>query len=62
MTPAKVEAWLDDDQIVNVETEGKEIDMRPGEIELSKPFGIATFRTRAALRDIKLRTLDARGK
>jgi sugar phosphate isomerase/epimerase len=62
MTPAKIEAWLDDDQIVNVETEGKTIDMRPGEIELSKPFGIATFRTRAALRDIKLRTLDAKGK
>ena len=58
MTPTKIEAWLDDDQIVNVETEGKKIDMRAGEIELSQPFGIATFRTRAALRDIKLRLLD----
>lgn len=60
MTPAKIEAWLDDDQMVNVETTGKKIDMRPGEIELSKPFGVATFRTQAALRDIKLRKLDAK--
>lgn len=61
VTPKKIEAWLDDEQVVNVETEGKKIDMRPGEIELSKPFGLATFRTEAALRDIKLRRLTAGG-
>ncbi len=58
LTPQKIEAWLDDEQVVNVETAGKKIDMRPGEIELSKPFGVATFRTQAALRGIKLRRLD----
>jgi len=62
MTPDKIEAWVDDDQMVDVKTEGKKIDMRPGEIELSKPFGVATFRTRAAVRDIKLRLLDAAAK
>jgi len=62
MTPDKIEAWINDDQKVDVKTEGKKIDMRPGEIELSKPFGIATFRTRAAVRDIKLRVLDAGAK
>jgi sugar phosphate isomerase/epimerase len=62
MTPEKIEAWIDDDQVVKVETPGKKIDMRPGEIELSKPFGIATFRTQAALRDIKLRLLDGGAK
>ncbi len=62
MTPDKIEAWVDDDQMVDVKTEGKKIDMRPGEIELSKPFGVATFRTRAAVRDIKLRLLDAGAK
>lgn len=59
VTPQKIEAWLDGDQIINVDTEGKRIDMRPGEIELSVPFGIATFRTRGAFRDIKIRKLDA---
>jgi len=59
VTPDKIEAWLDDDKIINVETDGKKIDMRPGEIELSVPFGIATFRTRSAFKDIKLRKLEA---
>jgi len=58
VTPQKIEAWIDDDKIVNVETGGKKISMRPGEIELSAPFGIATYRTRGAFRDIKLRRLE----
>ena len=62
VTPQKIEAWLDDERIVNVETDGKKISMRPGEIELSAPFGVATFRTRAALRDIKIRRIDALAK
>jgi hypothetical protein len=61
VTPDKIEAWLDDEKIINVETEGKKISMRPGEIEASVPFGLATFRTRGAYREIKLRRLDAVG-
>jgi len=57
VTAAKLEAWIDDEQMVNLELEGKRLAPRSGEIELSLPFGIATFRTRAALRDIKLRKL-----
>lgn len=57
MTPAKIEAWIDNAQVVNVETAGKKIDMRAGEIELSAPFGLATFRTEGAFRNIKLRRL-----
>ncbi|MGB8168967.1 MAG: TIM barrel protein [Chthoniobacteraceae bacterium] len=55
VTPTKIEGWIDDDQVLNVETQGKKISMRPGEIELSAPFGLATFRTQAAVREIKLR-------
>jgi hypothetical protein len=55
VTPEKIEGWIDDDQVLNVSTQGKKISMRPGEIELSAPFGIATFRTEGALREIKLR-------
>jgi hypothetical protein len=58
VTEKKVEAWLDDDQTANVETEGKRLGLRSGEIELSVPLGIASFRTRAALRDIKLRRVE----
>lgn len=62
VTPQKIEAWLDDDKIVNVETEGKKIGLRAGEIELSAPFGVATYRTRAAFRDIKIRPIQAVAK
>jgi len=57
VTPEKIEAWLDNDQMVNVSTQGKRIGMRAGEIELSEPFGIASYRTDAALRAIKIRRL-----
>ena len=57
VTEAKIEAWIDDEQMLNLETTGKKITMRPGEIELSKPCGIAAFRTQAAVREMKLRAI-----
>jgi sugar phosphate isomerase/epimerase len=57
VTPERLETWIDDEQMAKVDLAGKTIDMRAGEIELSAPFGIATYRTRGALRDIKLRRL-----
>jgi hypothetical protein len=57
VTPELLETWIDNEQMAKVEMKDKKIDMRPGEIELSKPLGIATFRTRGAMRDIKLRKL-----
>jgi hypothetical protein len=62
ITPKKLEAWLDSEQMVNLELEGKRLGMRAGEIESSQPFGIASFRTQAALRNIKIRTLDKDGR
>lgn len=57
VTPELLETWIDDEQMAKVELPGKKVAMRPGEIELSAPFGLATFRTRGAFRDIKLRKL-----
>ena len=57
VTKAKIEAWIDAEQVVDLETEGKQIDMRIGEIESSKPFGIATWRTAGAVKDIRWRKL-----
>ena len=56
VTPAKIEAWLDERQIVNQDITGKTIDTRI-EVEPSKPLGVAAYRTKAALRDIRLRRL-----
>lgn len=53
----KIEAWIDDEQMVNVETKGRLITLRGGDIQKSLPLGIATYMTRAAIRDIRLRRL-----
>jgi hypothetical protein len=53
----KIEAWLDQKKIVDVVTKGRTLSLRAGEIELSKPFGIASWATSAAFRDIRIRAL-----
>lgn len=58
VTPTKIEAWIDAEKIVDVVITGKRISLRPGDIELSKPFGLAAWQTSAALRQIKFRRLD----
>lgn len=57
VTPVKLNAWINDEQLVDQSIEGRRISMRPGEIELSQPLGIATFQTSAAVRNIRLRKL-----
>lgn len=57
VTKAKVEAWIDKEQVVDLETEGKNIEMRIGEIESSMPFGIATWRTAGVLKGLRWRKL-----
>jgi len=57
VTPEKIEAWVDADKAVNLELKDKTISMRPGDIELNMPFGIATYQTSSAFKSIKIRTL-----
>ncbi len=57
VTPAKIEGWLDEQKIADVTTTGHKIELRPGEIDRCVPLGLATYQTKAALRDIRLRTL-----
>lgn len=54
--PHDIRAWLDDEEVVNVATAGRQIDIRP-EVEPSIPLGIASFRTRAGLRNIRMRRI-----
>src|SRR5262249_1435574 len=54
VTPTKLEAWLDQEKIVDVATAGKKFSLR-GDIEDSKPLGIASFQTTAAIKDIQLK-------
>lgn len=58
VTDARIEAWLNDKPIINVETARHKISIRP-EVDPSRPLGIATWRTTGAIRAIRLRKLDS---
>lgn len=56
VTEKKIEAWIDKEQVVNYSTEGHRFSLRM-ETLWSKPFGFLTWRTKGALRDIRVRYL-----
>lgn len=57
VTDTTIEAWIDDQQMVDLATTGKKISIRPGDIQQSLPLGVATYMTSAAIRDIRLRRI-----
>ena len=59
VTQQKIEAWIDGSKIIDHELAGHKINIRP-EVELSRPFGMASWRTRAGLRKMAMRKIDAR--
>jgi hypothetical protein len=56
VTPAAIETWLDERRIINQPLKGRRIDTRI-EVDASQPMGVASWRTKSALRDIRLRKL-----
>jgi hypothetical protein len=52
----EIKAWIDDSLVVDFLKDGKKLSIRP-EVELSKPFGIASWKTTAALKNIKVEPL-----
>jgi hypothetical protein len=56
VTDDKIEAWIDDEQIVDQDLQGRKVSIRR-EVELSRPLGFSTWQTTAALRNIRLREL-----
>ena len=54
VTDDKIEAWIDDKNLVDQEIVGKKISTR-SEVDLSKPLGISAFETQAALRNLQYR-------
>ncbi len=56
VTPEKIQAWLDERQIIDQNIAGRKIHTR-GEVDLSQPLGVAAWRTKSALRNIRLRRL-----
>jgi hypothetical protein len=59
VTEKKIEAWIDKEKLVDVSTVDRKISVRPGDIELSEPFGLAAWQTSAALREVKFRRVGS---
>ena len=54
--PERLVAWVDDEKIIDVSTKGKKISLRQ-DIDASKPLGLSSFQTTAAIKDVKIRKL-----
>ncbi len=52
----RVEAWIDKEKMVDLDTTDRRISIRV-ECNASKPFGIATYETTGAVRDVRVRLL-----
>jgi hypothetical protein len=57
VTSERIQAWIGDEQVIDAAIGNRAVSLRPGEIELSKPFGIASYSTTARLRKIERRAL-----
>jgi hypothetical protein len=53
VTGQTIQVWIDDEIVVDFTIGNNILSIRP-EVELSKPFGIASWRTTAAIRNIRL--------
>ncbi len=51
----KIKAWVDDEEIINFSTEGRILNIRP-EVSLSTPFGICSWVTTAAIKNIMIKS------
>ncbi len=56
VTKTKIEAWIDNTQVVNVDYTERKLGIRI-EVELSKPFGFTTYRTKGLVRKVMIEEL-----
>jgi hypothetical protein len=56
VTKTAIQAWIDDEKMVDLDREGKKISIR-WECEPCRPLGIATWCTAGAVRDLRIRLL-----
>ena len=56
VSPQRIEAWIDGDKLVNLDTTDRKISTRI-ECNACKPFGVATYQTTGAIRNVRVRPL-----
>ena len=56
VVPNRIQAWIDEDKVIDADTTDRKISIRL-EVEESRPLGFSTWSTTAALKNIQLRKL-----
>lgn len=56
VSKARIEAWIDKEQLIDLDTTDRTIGVRV-ECRLCRPFGVCTYETTGAIRDVRLRRL-----
>lgn len=51
----RVEAWIDGVRVIDVETTGRKLSLRPGPIEVCAPCGLATWQSSGEFKGLKWR-------
>jgi hypothetical protein len=58
VSPKRIQAWIDDERVVDADIEYRKISIRV-ECNACKPFGVATWNTTGAVRNIRVRELNS---
>ena len=61
VTKERIQAWIDDQRVVDVDIRGRKISMRMGDIGLSTPLGLASYNTTGLVRKVEYRLLRPPG-
>ncbi len=51
----RIEAWIDGEKVIDVDTAGKKLSLREGSISECAPFGLATWQTTGEVRNVRWR-------
>lgn len=57
VSETRIRGWIDGELVIDADIKGRQVGLRPGEIDLSTPLGFASYSTVAGLRKIEYRRL-----
>ena len=57
VTDSEISVWINKEQVIDCEVEGRKVAMRFGEIEMSVPLGICTYATTGVIREVLLKRI-----
>ena len=57
VTDSEIYVWINEEQVIDCEVEGRKVAMRFGEIEMSVPLGICTYATTGVIREVLLKRI-----